>query len=439
MILKLFPTFLFLITTLLGKAQVGRVGINTTAPKAMLHVNDGAVLFTGAITLPPVPGIPPISGAGTRMMWYPDKAAFRAGFVTGSSWDKDSIGNYSFAVGYNSKAKEESSFAAGNGTSATGYSSFAVGYGAKATNSNTIAIGTDASASGDNSIAIGNLAKSSGGTSISLGYNTTASGANSFATGFNTIASGYLSSAIGNATLAKGYGNTAVGVYNDPLLTNDSESPFATIYPESPMFMVGNGTSSSNRKNALVVQRNGKIGIGDIVPQATLHIKGLEPTFDAHIRLETFGGSQYMTMLYDGSTKFRNFGPGSEFQWRNAGNTIIMRLYPTGDLDIAGSLTQSSDARLKTNIHPIQNSLQKIISLNGYHYNWIEASRAKNLQTGVLAQEIEKQMPELVNTNDEGVKSVNYTGMIPYLIEAIKELKEVNEKLKIEIIKLKQR
>ncbi len=435
--MKIYFVILVLLTSYLAKSQTGRVGINTTAPKGMLHVNDGAVLFTGATTLPVTPQNTPVTGTGTRLMWYPDKAAFRVGFVTGANWDKDSIGNFSFASGYNAKAKEEHSFAAGNGSLALGYASFAIGDGAKATNSNTIAIGSSATASGDNDIAIGNLAKASGGSSISLGYNTTASGANSFATGNNTNASGYLSSAIGNATLAKGYGNTAVGMFNDPLLTNNSENLF-NVYPESPMFMVGNGTSNSNRKNAIVVQRNGKIGIGDIVPQATLHIKGLEPTFDAHIRLETFGGTEYMTMLYDGSTKFRNFGIGSEFQWRNAGNTITMRLLPTGDLGINGSLSQNSDERLKTNIHPLQNSLQKIISLNGYHYNWIEATRDKKLQTGILAQEIEKQMPELVTADDNGTKSVNYNGIIPYLIEALKELKTENEAMKKEIKMLKQ-
>ncbi len=401
----------------------------------MLHVKDSSVLFTGATALPINPGNPPASGGGIRMMWYPDKAAFRAGLVVGANWDKDSIGEYSFASGYNAKAKGESSFAVGAGSAATHYGAFAIGDGARATNSNAIAIGTDAAASSGNDIAIGNLAKASGGASISLGYNTTASGPNSFATGFNTIASGYLSSAIGNGTLAKGYGNTAVGMFNDPLLINSSENLFS-IFPESPMFMVGNGTSSSNRKNALVVQRNGKIGIGDIVPSATLHIKALAATFDAHIRLETFGGTDYMNMVYDGSTKFRNFGAGDEFQWRNAASTITMRLYESGDLSIPGSLSQNSDARLKKNIRRVENALNKLDYLQGYHYSWIETFRNSNTQTGLIAQEVELQMPELVSTDDTGIKSVNYIGMIPYLIEAIKELKRENETMKKQIQQL---
>ena len=59
-------------------AQVGKVGINTTSPAAMLHVKDSSVVFTGPATLPANAGQPPVKGAGNRIMWYADKAAFRA-------------------------------------------------------------------------------------------------------------------------------------------------------------------------------------------------------------------------------------------------------------------------------------------------------------------------------------------------------------------------
>lgn len=62
--------------------------------------------------------------------------------------------------------------------------------------------------------------------------------------------------------------------------------------------------------------------------------------------------------------------------------------------------------------------------LGGYHYNWKENHRDQHVQTGLLAQQVEQQMPELVETNSAGIKSVNYSGMIPYTIEAIKELKK---------------
>ncbi len=60
------------------------------------------------------------------------------------------------------------------------------------------------------------------------------------------------------------------------------------------------------------------------------------------------------------------------------------------------------------------------------------------MQTGLIAQEIEKLMPELVNTDSEGIMSVNYSGLIPYLIEAIKELKKENETIKKEMYNLRK-
>src|ERR1700704_3106468 len=89
-------TFLFMLLVVTGtSAQIGRVGINTLTPQAMLHVKDSSVLFSAVSPLPLVPGNPPISGAGTRMMWFPDKAVFRAGIVTGGNWDKSNLGEAS--------------------------------------------------------------------------------------------------------------------------------------------------------------------------------------------------------------------------------------------------------------------------------------------------------------------------------------------------------
>lgn len=84
----------------------------------------------------------PDEGAGTRMMWYPEKAAFRAGYVNGTQWDDANIGNYSLAIGQNVRASGDnavalglrstaangSSLAVGEDNTATGYASVAMGY-----------------------------------------------------------------------------------------------------------------------------------------------------------------------------------------------------------------------------------------------------------------------------------------------------------------------
>src|SRR6476659_1471931 len=96
------------------------VGIGMTNPKARLHVIDSNVVFSASNDIPVTPGNPPIGGAGRRMMWYPDKAAFRTGYVMGSEWDKDSIGIYSVAAGFGAKATGNTSISLGNATNASG-------------------------------------------------------------------------------------------------------------------------------------------------------------------------------------------------------------------------------------------------------------------------------------------------------------------------------
>jgi hypothetical protein len=86
-------------------ANTGNVGIGTNTPLASLHVADSNVVFTGPSSVPFTTTFsPPVSGAGSRMMWYAAKGAFRVGSVSSTQWDKDSIGIYSFAAGNNTKA-----------------------------------------------------------------------------------------------------------------------------------------------------------------------------------------------------------------------------------------------------------------------------------------------------------------------------------------------
>jgi hypothetical protein len=59
--------------------------------------------------------------------------------------------------------------------------------------------------------------------------------------------------------------------------------------------------------------------------------------------------------------------------------------------------------------------------LNGYHFYWKDEQLDSSLQTGFLAQEVEKIFPELVRTDNKGYLAVNYVGLIPYLIQSAKE------------------
>jgi hypothetical protein len=91
----------------------------------------------------------------------------------------------------------------------------------------------------------------------------------------------------------------------------------------------------------------------------------------------------------------------------------------------------SSDKRLKDNLKPIENSLDKLSKLSGYEFDWNHKQETfKGHDVGVVAQEVEEVLPEIVTTRDNGYKAVKYEKLVPLLIESIKELKAEIEELK---------
>lgn len=99
-----------------------------------------------------------------------------------------------------------------------------------------------------------------------------------------------------------------------------------------------------------------------------------------------------------------------------------------GDIVYTGELTDISDGRLKTDVIPVENALDAILSLKAKHYYFTKTAQKEmglshKPQTGFIAQEVEKVLPELVNVFDKeaGLKGVNYEGLIPYLVKAIQE------------------
>ena len=263
-----------------------RLGIGTVSPLAGLHVADSSVLFSAAGLALSMPGNTPITGAGRRMMWYADKAAFRAGYVSADQWDKVNIGNYSFSAGFNSKASGYNSISIGNNTNATGiiatalgnqsiasgnvstatgdYTSAtgdyatAMGQGTTATGYASVSIGHTNLASGIFALAFGKSTKASGESSTAMGESTKAIGIRTTAMGLSSTASGHISTALGYATIAKGHSSTVLGIFNDSILLADELS----ISTTSPIFIIGNGDSNTARTNALVVLKNGNMGIG---------------------------------------------------------------------------------------------------------------------------------------------------------------------------------
>lgn len=102
---------------------------------------------------------------------------------------------------------------------------------------------------------------------------------------------------------------------------------------------------------------------------------------------------------------------------------------PTGDMTAAGNVIAYSDPRLKENVRPIENALEKLTSLNGVRFTWKDIVHVKckagKSDLGILANEVEAVFPEIVSTSieieGESYKAVAYDKLIPVLIEAIKE------------------
>jgi trimeric autotransporter adhesin len=157
-------------------------------------------------------GAIPATAAGVRLMWYPGRAAFRAGFVEGTQWDAASIGYYSTAMGASTVASGLYSTATGLESIAEGQASTALGYATRASGDLSTAMGHITTASEWASTAMGYLTTASGGISTAMGYQTTASGHSSTAMGYGTRASGQSSTAMGRRAVS---GHTGSFVYGD--------------------------------------------------------------------------------------------------------------------------------------------------------------------------------------------------------------------------------
>ena len=126
------------------------------------------------------------------------------------------------------------------------------------------------------------------------------------------------------------------------------------------------------------------------------------------------------------------------------GTNIGIGALPSGSykVEVNGKLkstgiNETSDLRFKKNIFTIDNALNKVLSLRGVNYEWrVNEFKDKNFdsapQIGLIAQEVEKIIPQVVSTDSAGYKSVEYSKLVALLIEAIKEQQKKIEALTAE-------
>ncbi len=339
--------------------------------------------------------VAPADGDGTRLMWIPSRSAFRAGTVTNKSkaWDKDSIGVWSIAMGVNAKATGNLSTAIGDQVMASGFRSVAIGQSSSATKEGAIALGLFNVASGQRSFAIGSNSTASGTNSTALGVSAVAIGPSSLATGQSTFAFGNTSVTMGGLTTADGIYSSAMGYSSRAWADYSSVFGYHTNATGEISTAFGDNT---------LARAVGSFSIG---------------------RYNT--DSNPISNWAQDTDKLFEVGNGLSVLERSNALTLLRN----GNMTIAGALTQDSDRRLKTEINPLDGSLKKLNSINGYTYHWTGENRDKALQTGLIAQEVQQSFPELVTGDEKEVLSVNYIGLIPHLIEAVKELKAEKELL----------
>ena len=143
--------------------------------------------------------------------------------------------------------------------------------------------------------------------------------------------------------------------------------------------------------------------------------------------------SNYTSFIHDaGVSRWRNFGTGG-FDYYGSGGGFLMSLSNSGALVANGDVTAFSDARVKENVATINGALDKILALRGVTYQRID-SEDKKVHIGVIAQETQVVVPEVVNELDNGHLSVAYGNMAGLFIEGFKdmyyELKKENNELR---------
>lgn len=224
-----------------------------------------------------------------------------------------------------------------------------------------------------------------GSYAVAMGNGTTASGNYSTSMGYETTASGSRSTAMGSGTTASGNNSTAMGYFTTASGNKTTAMGAHTIASDYGSLVIGQYNSSGSLANPLGA-----------------------------------------TSFYTSNTAFV-IGNGTD----SSNKSDAFKVLFNGDTTVGGDITISSDARLKSNIVSLGATLSKLLLIDGKFYE-----KDGKQRIGVLAQEIQEVFPELVTEDGNEMLAVNYQGLVPVLINALKEQDEKINRLEKLVEKL---
>jgi hypothetical protein len=192
--------------------------------------------------------------------------------------------------------------------------------------------------------------------------------------------------------------------------------------------LIGNDVNPVLQTSNLIWNRDTiSLGIGNSIPIKTLDVNGdinfNGSLFNNYVQVPSISSFKQNpltpNMIYTDKQFFIGYSNNDNYKFKVDGNVYV-----------AGYITGLSDIRYKTNISNITEPIDKIEQLQGVYYNLLHEEKRS---IGLIAQEVEKIIPEVVYTNTDNTKSIAYGNMIAVLVESIKELsmriKKLEEKL----------
>jgi hypothetical protein len=309
------------------------------------------------------------------------------------------------------------------GQNTTGYGNTYVGYQAGTASifgKNNTFIGTVAGENTNGNGVDGDLTSGNANVFVGVasGHSNTTGAGNTYL-GFQ---SGYL-----NTT---GYGNVFIGLnagYNET--GNQKLYIDFNLYGTSTTPLIY-GDFANN-----IVTVNGKLGVGTQAPVRQLHVVGDQAVFRMDRPYDT---TAFMLVRTDGSgNPMKTFVVGANASASNTGEFVIndlgaavsgagtrrMTISNSGSVNFPGavtaaSFTPTSSAVFKTNIRTYENALDTVKKLRGVSFDWKDSGKPS---VGLIAEEVDKVIPEVVAHNDKDASGVNYDSLVGVLVEAVKE------------------